>query len=467
MSFEQFKLDKSISQSRGIFDKYIYKTDDTIAQVSAAGYFGESRFAPEGGWEGSIVEAQCSDGFITGSIGASSTLTVIYSPTTPLANVTVIQSLSDFPDPVGGVITLVENELYQINGFVDIATNRLVINGNNPFIGKNGGHDGLTYTGTGDMFTSETGEALTLIALAINCPNGTVFNMDGGGSGLLFVQQNCAFIDGAELGSISNMQAVQFDNNIFSSNGDGFTFGGANNARLSFTKNTINGNAGTFIDLTTGVWESIVLNGNQAVNTPSGATFLSGAANSANITNSGLVEANIFSGVGTYLDTITNEDLKWEFLGNKGNNGTQNSQREGGAFISASAATVITTGSGDAGNPIPIVGTFTNKIAKRFTSDAAGELTYIGLEEASVNVMVIADLDPSSGANKVYKIGIAIDGTVDEASQIQLSVDNNNPSPVSCQFPVAMTTGQTAQAYIENITDETNVTATSLSIVAR
>ncbi len=67
MSFIQFKLTKSINQERGIFDKYIYSSvTDTIAEVSTAGYFDESRFIGE--WDKSIIECLCVDGYFIGKI---------------------------------------------------------------------------------------------------------------------------------------------------------------------------------------------------------------------------------------------------------------------------------------------------------------------------------------------------------------------------------------------------------------
>lgn len=68
MAFTQFTLDQSINQTRGIFDKYIYDTNDTIAQVKAVGYFALSRFRQkdEDGsmdWRGAIIDCECSDGF--------------------------------------------------------------------------------------------------------------------------------------------------------------------------------------------------------------------------------------------------------------------------------------------------------------------------------------------------------------------------------------------------------------------
>lgn len=86
MAFNQFKLDRSALQSRGIFNKYIYETDDTIADVLAQDYFIKSRFYSEDGWSGGVIEISCSDGHISGSINGGS-VTVLpsgFNPTTDI-----------------------------------------------------------------------------------------------------------------------------------------------------------------------------------------------------------------------------------------------------------------------------------------------------------------------------------------------------------------------------------------------
>lgn len=75
MAFTQKKLDRSVLQARGIFNKYIYETEDTISDVFSVDYFANSRFieidndSTNGmGWSGGIVECSCSDGYVIGQI---------------------------------------------------------------------------------------------------------------------------------------------------------------------------------------------------------------------------------------------------------------------------------------------------------------------------------------------------------------------------------------------------------------
>lgn len=64
MSFVQFKLDKVVDQTRGIFNQYIYdpSNGDSSTDVSQTGYWLNSRFINDADWNGSVIEAELSDG---------------------------------------------------------------------------------------------------------------------------------------------------------------------------------------------------------------------------------------------------------------------------------------------------------------------------------------------------------------------------------------------------------------------
>lgn len=75
MAFTQFSLDKASSQSRDIFNVYVYQTDDLIADVKSAGYFSGARFeqldGPEtnsNGWGDGYIICNCGDGEFVGVI---------------------------------------------------------------------------------------------------------------------------------------------------------------------------------------------------------------------------------------------------------------------------------------------------------------------------------------------------------------------------------------------------------------
>jgi len=88
MAFNQFKLDRSVLQSRGIFNKYVYETEDTIEEVLTADYFSASRFALTDndetngmGWNGGVIDCSCSNGYFTGRVDDSGSLSNVSGTT--------------------------------------------------------------------------------------------------------------------------------------------------------------------------------------------------------------------------------------------------------------------------------------------------------------------------------------------------------------------------------------------------
>lgn len=64
MVFIQFKFDRATYQTRGIFNTYVYETDDSASELLSSGYFDACRFKDEDGWLGGAIKALTSDGFI-------------------------------------------------------------------------------------------------------------------------------------------------------------------------------------------------------------------------------------------------------------------------------------------------------------------------------------------------------------------------------------------------------------------
>lgn len=130
MSFDQDKLERSVEQSSGIFNKYVYETSDTIEEIQAFGYFAKSKFARydnnqtnSKGWMTGVIEAQCSDGYAMGILdGSTGTLTVILSQSSIVspASQVVVQQPSDLEGELDS------NKYYLIDG--DINMGDIIIN---------------------------------------------------------------------------------------------------------------------------------------------------------------------------------------------------------------------------------------------------------------------------------------------------------------------------------------------------
>jgi hypothetical protein len=81
MSFQQFKLTKSINQSRGIFDKFLYRPDnnDTIDDISADGYFADSRYIDDPEWINGVIEIIIGDVYYVGNISDNGITVIVDS----------------------------------------------------------------------------------------------------------------------------------------------------------------------------------------------------------------------------------------------------------------------------------------------------------------------------------------------------------------------------------------------------
>lgn len=98
MPFQQKKLTKSINQSRGIFDKFIYQPDngDGIATIIAAGYFAESRFLSDPDWINSVIEIKADDGYVIGRINDAGDVEVYFNSITAGGGSNIVRVSTDY-----------------------------------------------------------------------------------------------------------------------------------------------------------------------------------------------------------------------------------------------------------------------------------------------------------------------------------------------------------------------------------
>lgn len=270
---------------------------------------------------------------------------------TQLNKTELIQSLSDFPAPVGGVITLLDGFLYQINGAVNILTNRIELNGAELF-GKTHHHDSIESTAVaGFMFTAQIGfdtrlTELTIITTGANVP----FESLGSGSEIVLIV-GCDFEDKTQTSilpsELSSQLIVQILGCTFFSGAKGFELDG-NGLLLEITNcgfEDIKNNA-KFITLLPGnVFQIINISNDSFVNVSNG-TFLTGEANSANVGGEAKLSNNNFSGAGDYVTGITRNDLKWIFSQNLGNKGTDDSTVISTVYFKGNTASTVIAAAG-------------------------------------------------------------------------------------------------------------------------
>lgn len=192
-----------------------------------------------------------------------------------------VSSLSDFPTPVSGVITLdTASTIYNIRGNVDIGVNRIVIAATAVEIaGSFGSRDFIT-SSTTDAMISATNFSVFIRDVRLTALSASkLFELVG--SGLENCQiKMCAGI-ALNLGTINEYKTLGIRDSFFTAFTTGFVISGEFDAML-FKINLAESFTGTMFDLTACTSDAIDISEN-AITLGVDATFLEIAPNGANI----------------------------------------------------------------------------------------------------------------------------------------------------------------------------------------
>ena len=463
MSFTQFKLDIATEQARGIFNTYVYETDDSIANIQAVGYFSRSRFADtDPDWLKAKIGAQCSDGFVTGFIDSSGNFNPESSAQTPIENnKIVVNEESDFPTQDATTITLETDTNYSLGASFS-TTKRFIVQQGCNFTANNLTAPVLTYTGSGVMFTS-TDAAFTMDRIRFDAPSASrgfaCTDTTGNTKGINL--SGVFFLNIAEWGTFEAYQALIVDNcGVFASTGKGgitvigsgwFAFTVMGFAVISSSATCI------AIDLGSSVHSFFDADG-LVVIAPSGGIGIKGLASSANMVAGSLgriVNNTFIGGMTDYLSGLTEDDIRYKFDGDANISDTNPD-----LLMSLTGNSTATTVSG--GTPTLLAGTW-NAVerASQFAGTTAGRGTFLGERTLAGPVDISVTVEPSSGNNKDISAYLAVDGSVVANSQTTTRVDNANPKTISIPWQIAFEAATFVEIYVSNDTDNVSVIGTS------
>ena len=369
---------------------------------------------------------------------------------------TFVQSINDFPNPDAGVIRLEDDTSYQINGDIDLDGNRIVFGTNNLIYGVNRLTDKLrASTLTGNMFTGVS-KTVLFDTLQLSCPNGSLFNFDGGVVQLFKV----SFAPTKNFGTMNAMATVAFRNigstvQVFTTQGLIFT---GTNTNFDLVDSLFTNNVGTLIDFDASVWTSIIIDRNR-FKANAGQTIISGAAASANIASggNGNIGGNNFFGIGTYINTITQTDILWKFFDN---GGIKNSQPRG-SFNMIGNATV--TNVLVVSTPLIIAGTTTTGLLEHFTH-TNGRLTYNGVDTITFIVRYVVSFIAASNSTKIWRFFVAKNGTaLSTSTQKASSTTNTLLIELTVIDNITLATDDYLEPFVQNDTDTTDLTVDTLN----
>jgi hypothetical protein len=358
----------------------------------------------------------------------------------------IVNSITDFPAAVSGVITFEGDTQYFIANDITTAS-RFVFGEDTALTGAEGTLVTLEYTGSGVMFTGpDTSNRIR--ELTLNCPNGTLFDITGS-SGKLFSLLYCYIPECDYIGDFTNIFDLHMETcHFYDIKSGGMTFSGANGHFL-LSSTGVYQNGGTFLDLGSSTFDSITMSSIFGY-LDTGTTFISGLADSGNVNTGGgaHVAHSIIPGPGAMLDTITTQDALWSF------------NHVGGITDSRSTALSVCSGMtvtiGGTSTPVKVDSNWSDERSSRFDINADGTFTYEGGGDF-ISFTSSLTVDVASGTNLdlnfyFYKNGVKIDDSV-----ISRQVDAGSPGNVSMVWSDELELDDYLEIWCENTSSTANI----------
>ena len=265
----------------------------------------------------------------------------------PTTNIVIVNDVTDFPDPVGDVITGEVGFTYSLQGLIDISPNRLVLPASVEMFSENRLSRGLSSTNTGALVTVNDGGAVVLRELILMAPLGRYLDVNNGS---VLVANNVLGLGSASPGLFEDTGNISFRNFSMIDVGTGtkgFLWSGTC-AEFNASNSFNSGYTGTLYDFGTAVFtRGMTVGEGQRYIGAASSVVMSGLAAGANIGAGaiGLVSANKLQPdsdpTATFLSTITKKDAGWVF---RDNQGVENSKTIGYMGQSGNATdTALTT----------------------------------------------------------------------------------------------------------------------------
>ena len=370
----------------------------------------------------------------------------------------LVNSTSDLPTPVSGSYPLEDNKIYVFANDVDLGSVDFDMEENTAVVGLDTIVITLTYTGATPLFNSSD-STVSVKNLNILHPNADLFSFSDSGSETIRVVDVTS--TGKSIGTLSGTNSLaRFTNFSPSLTTNGMSFSG-NWKVFVFEPSFADIAAGIFFNLGSATFDNFAVT-QPNIEIQTGATFLSGAVSSANINTGGrgIVSLGSFSGAGTILSGVTEEDALWEFFHNDDIRDTRPD-----ALLSLQGNAVAETIT-VAGTPVKVTGnnTWVDERSSQSTSDNTGKSTYNGGKPVVVPITMRGSVEPSLGTNKLISLYVAINGTPVTNSKATANCDAGDPKSITVIWQVEAQPNDFVEMYVSNDTDTTNVLVSSAVI---
>lgn len=368
-------------------------------------------------------------------------------------NTQIIYQLSDFPTPIGNVITLLNNTAYLICASVNLGANRIVCGQNTVLCGLDSSISKLISTQSGiDVITTTQELFIEKLTISTSGVGSRAIYANGDGTKAIRIRQS-SFLGCRRVGTVNNYYAALVDSVFLISCSQGWDYDGAFFSIIHDKSGSISSVSGfTYCSAPSSltVTNRLVFT-TCAFDCPSGVTGLSINGAATIPLESYVVVDCAFKGAGSYTAGLDENSSKsfW-----KGNIGIFDSYIHAGYYISngASATTISNTT------------TYFKVVGNTLASDVTGftltanKALYTGAKQRKFLVTGTASFS-SAVANQSLIAAIAVNGIIVDVSRSQTNTNLSSQTetfPFSCV--VTLNSNDYVELYIRNTSTSSNVT---------
>lgn len=386
--------------------------------------------------------------------GSGNSIQIATSGVPASTKTVIIYGIDDFPAPIAGVITLLDDTEYLLQNDVSSA-NRYVFGNNTVLSGADDTLITLEYTGAGTMLTAAD-KNIVIKNLYLVCTSGTLYNISST-TGFNRFRHYFGYVDCDNIGNLDNIGFCYLYSVIYFITTGGFSF--TNNfAIVLFDTCSITIPSGTGNGFTLGTATFDFLTFDKGLfNINSTGYIISGLAGSANINANGLgviLNSKNF-GTAAISDNITQYDDRWEA---QLNSVIINSFD---LVLATHAASTVTIAA--AATPVIIGATWVTEDSHRFTTTAGGRWTYNGKgTHVSVTASISADIATASDNVSFF---LYLNGVQITNSRITRLFAAGSIGNVVLIWDVELATSDYLELWVQN--DDTNVDVNISKITMR
>ncbi len=360
-------------------------------------------------------------------------------------NIVFVQSKSDLPTAVSGVITLADSISYFFTTTVDLTGDRLVCGLNTVILGASSENCYLKSTGLNSS-TALITSVYSLPIRNISFTHGKVFNLDGDGVTTALDWFGINFVDCATIGTIKDYSNFVMGDSAML-NSSGLTFDGTIGT-IAFGNCLFDtSSGGTAITLPSTLTVSrrfriiyssfITLTGETSINVSSSATISDERY---------ILDTVNFSGGGTYISGVTQTSNKTLFTNCVGIANTTTR----GFYYMVNNTTDTPIGVPNVNTWVKALGTTTADSNNSKFTHSNNRLTYTGAFNTSFLVSVNTAVRAAQ-SNQNISIGIAKNGTLLPNSEMTIRTSTSNQEhPGSTQYQIDLITNDYVELFVKN-----------------